>query len=99
MEAILDLQQITAFAKTNLTAIILAVVAAALVAALILKVAGRKHPKKLSETERRFRNVFAMMTEDRRESLISYYARKHNCGREQAMKRAVEDRARDEGRW
>jgi hypothetical protein len=78
--------------------IVIAVLAAAVIAGLIL-VSVRKRPKKHSANERRFRNVFAMMTEDRRQSLISYYARKHECGREEAMQRAVEDRARDEGRW
>jgi len=52
-----------------------------------------------SDIERRFRNVFAMMGEDRRQGIIDYYSYKHDCGREEAMKLAMEDRARDEGRW
>lgn len=52
-----------------------------------------------SPTERQFRNVFAMMTEDRREDLIRYHRQKHECGREEAMRRAMEDRSRDESRW
>ncbi|RVD68613.1 hypothetical protein EN751_30450 [Mesorhizobium sp. M4A.F.Ca.ET.029.04.2.1] len=79
--------------------LIIAVFAAALLAGSITVALRRKRPKKLSANERRFRNVFAMMTEDRRQSLVSYYARKYECGRDEAMQRAVEDRARDEGRW
>lgn len=52
-----------------------------------------------SELERRFRNVFSMMTEDRRQALIDHYSYKNDCGREEAMKRAIDDRNRDDGRW
>jgi hypothetical protein len=40
-----------------------------------------------------------MMGEDRRQSLITYYAQKHECSREEAMRYAVEERAIDEDRW
>ena len=97
----MDIQHFIAFARGNVTTIVLAVVAAGVAACLIATVAGRKpnRPRKLSSNELRFRNVFAMMSEERRQSLISYYARKHECSREEAMLRAVEDRSRDEGRW
>ncbi len=52
-----------------------------------------------SEIERGFRNAFAIMTDDRRESIIEYYATKHGCTRAEAMRRAVEERRRDEDRW
>ncbi|WJI40296.1 MULTISPECIES: hypothetical protein [Mesorhizobium] len=95
----MDIKHIVAFAMGNMPAIGIAVVAMAVVAAVFLLITGRKRPKAMSPNERRFRNVFAMMTEERRQSLISYYSRKHGCGREEAMQRAVDDRARDEGRW
>ncbi|MER9032427.1 hypothetical protein [Mesorhizobium sp. M0674] len=95
----MDTKHIIAFAEVNMTAIGLTVVAVAVVAIVILMIARRRRPKAMSPNERRFRNVFAMMTEDRLQSLISYYSRKHACGREEAMQRAVDDRARDEGRW
>lgn len=94
----MDVRDIVTFAQSNMT-IGLAGVAAAVLAALCLAVSLRKRSKILSANEQRFRNVFAMMTEYRQQSLISYYSRKHGCGREEAMQRAVEDRARDEGRW
>jgi hypothetical protein len=88
--------------------IILAVAAVVIVAWLLLTVYGAR-PKRpdaggrqltpMSADERRFRNVFAMMGEDRRQSLITYYAQKHECSREEAMRYAVEERAIDEDRW
>jgi hypothetical protein len=39
------------------------------------------------------------MTDERREALIAYYMQKHKCGRGEAMKIAVDDRASDETRW
>jgi len=52
-----------------------------------------------SEIERRFRNVFAMMPEAQRQSIIDHYSYKNDCGREEAMKLAMEDLARDSERW
>lgn len=52
-----------------------------------------------SDIERRFQNVFAMLPKDRRQAIIDHYSYKNDCGREEAMKLAMEDRARDEGRW
>lgn len=49
--------------------------------------------------ERQFRNVFAIMDEGRRQSLIRYYMEKFECNRENAMRRAVEERQRDANRW
>ncbi|WFS23919.1 hypothetical protein [Rhizobium rhododendri] len=51
------------------------------------------------DIERRFRAVFSVMTEDRRQSLIRYYMEKHECDRQAAMRFAVDDRARDADRW
>lgn len=94
----MDMQQIIALADANMGIIISVLVAIAVLAALF-SLRRTKRSKSRSDDELRFRNVFAMMTEDRRQSLISYYAKKHQCGRDEAMRRAVEDRARDEGRW
>lgn len=63
------------------------------------KNAEQRAASEMSPVELRFRNVFAMITEERRQALIDYNARKYGCGREEAMMHAVEDRARDEGRW
>lgn len=49
--------------------------------------------------ERRFRNVFAVMTEGRRQSLIRSYMDKHGCDRTTAMRYAVEDHEADTMRW
>ncbi|MFC0804801.1 hypothetical protein ACFHWW_04840 [Ensifer sp. P24N7] len=63
-----------------------------------LIVRGRLSNKK-SAAERQFRNVYAIMDEGRRQSLIRYYMEKYECGREDAMRRAVEERQRDANRW
>ncbi|WFU51724.1 hypothetical protein [Sinorhizobium terangae] len=55
--------------------------------------------KKKSAAERQFRNVYSIMDEGRRQSLIRYYMEKYECGREDAMRRAVEERQRDAKRW
>jgi len=52
-----------------------------------------------SPTERQFRNVFAMMDEGRRQSLVRYHMEKHECDREEAMRRAMDERRRDADRW
>lgn len=100
----MELEQILATVRGNMGTVMLAVVALVVLAALFMTISGvrLKRPGTaplLSADELRFRNVFAMMSEDRRQSLISYYSHKHECGREEAMRRAIEDRARDEGRW
>ncbi|MDK1376782.1 MULTISPECIES: hypothetical protein [unclassified Sinorhizobium] len=64
------------------------------------KLLGRgRQAKAKSGTERQFRNVFAIMDEGRRQSLIRYYMEKYECGREEAMRRAVEERQREANRW
>jgi hypothetical protein len=55
--------------------------------------------KSSADSERQFRNVFAIMDETRRQSLIRFYMEKHECSREEAMRRAVDDRERETGRW
>jgi hypothetical protein len=47
--------------------------------------------------EKAFRAAFCMLPQGRRDDLIHYYQRKHNCSRTEAMRRAIEDRARDNG--
>ncbi|MGB3387277.1 MAG: hypothetical protein WBA88_04775 [Pseudaminobacter sp.] len=53
----------------------------------------------ISTTELCFRNVFAMMGEERQEDLIASYAKKYHCGRQEAMRRALEQRDRDARSW
>ncbi|WEX90097.1 hypothetical protein PZN02_005451 [Sinorhizobium garamanticum] len=66
----------------------------------LAQLVGRGRPSKdKSVTERQFGNVFSIMDEGRRQSLIRYYMEKHECGREEAMHRAVDERARDSNRW
>ncbi|MCA1403685.1 hypothetical protein I6F26_03585 [Ensifer sp. IC3342] len=66
----------------------------------VSKLIGARRPiEAKSAVERQFRNVFAIMSEDRRQSLIRYYMEKYECGREEAMRRAVEDRQREANRW
>ena len=60
---------------------------------------GARFGKRTSEAESRFRNVFAFISEERRQALIDFYMHKHGCSREEAMVIAVEDRASDENRW
>ncbi|WP_244598845.1 hypothetical protein [Rhizobium tubonense] len=52
-----------------------------------------------SENERRFRSVFSIMDEARRQSLIKYYADKFGCNADQAMMHAVQEWKRDANRW
>lgn len=52
-----------------------------------------------SENERRFRAVFAIMSEAQRLDLVDFHMQKLGCTREQAMRYAVEDRERDSNRW
>jgi hypothetical protein len=73
-------------------------VAAAVMLIGILRL-GRKSPRGYSETELRFRNVFAIMSEDQRRSLIDHYAKKHGCNREAAMRHALDDRDREARSW
>jgi|GEM_PF-6986025 len=53
----------------------------------------------LSAIDSHFRNVFAIMDESRRQSLVSYYMQKYECGREDAMHDAIDDRERDQRRY
>ena len=60
----------------------------------ILRVSGSNEPGSNSS---RFNAVFSMLSETRKDGLIAFYQRKHNCSRAEAMERAIEDRARDNG--
>ncbi|PZX47931.1 hypothetical protein LY56_00078 [Roseinatronobacter thiooxidans] len=48
-------------------------------------------------TEQAFRAAFCMLPQGRKNDLILYYQRKHSCSRKEAMQRAIEDRARENG--
>jgi len=50
-----------------------------------------------SNVEARFHTAFHMLSQNRKDGLITFYERRHNCSREEAMQRAVEDKARDNG--
>lgn len=83
---------------------IMSLLAGALVGLLayftVSKLIGARRPAKATSTvERQFRNVYAIMDEGRRQSLIRYYMEKYKCGCNDAMRRAVEDRQRDTNRW
>lgn len=83
-----------------LAGILVALLAYFVVSALI----GGPRPAKAkskgkSEAGRQFRNVFAIVDEGRRGSIIRYHMEKYECGREEAMRQAVEDRQRDANRW
>jgi len=75
-----------------------AVVVGSLVYWLLSKRFGSGQPE-ISGVELQFRNVFAIMDEDRRLSLIRFYMDKHGCGREEAMRHAVDHWRRDARRW
>ena len=51
----------------------------------------------MSATERRFRTVFSTLPDGRRNALVLHYQRRHSCSRAEAMQRAMDDRARDNG--
>lgn len=53
----------------------------------------------ISATEAQFRNVCAIMTDERREEIIRYYSQKHECDRQAAMRHAIDDRTKDANRW
>ncbi|MDK1376772.1 MULTISPECIES: hypothetical protein [unclassified Sinorhizobium] len=56
---------------------------------------GAGRPTRARTTaERQFRNVYSIMDEGRRQSLIRYYMEKYECGRDEVMRRAVEERSR-----
>lgn len=52
-----------------------------------------------SAIDRHFRNVFAIMDEPRRQALVRYYMQKYECGRDDAMRHAIDDRERDQRRY
>jgi hypothetical protein len=54
--------------------------------------------RKNSAIEQTFRAVF-FTAADRGEGLIEYYMNRYECGRTEAMKRAIEERERDERRY
>jgi hypothetical protein len=99
----MGLDEIIALGRDHLVTIILAVVAIAFLAALAFTVSGKRRwrpwRRPMSATERRFRNVFAIMEVGRREALIAHYAKKHRCGREAAMQHALDHRDQEARSW
>lgn len=78
------------------------VIAAWIAANIVHSIRRMRHippPNEVPDIEREFRNVFAMMTADRRQSLIRYHMEKYECGRDAAMRIAIDDRERDIQRW
>lgn len=53
----------------------------------------------VSEEERHFRAIYALMTKAQRQSLIDHHMRRLRCTRKQAMRYAVEDWEGDKRRW
>jgi hypothetical protein len=51
------------------------------------------------ELRRRFNNVYAMTTPDRRRSIIEFYRKRDGGSRWRAMATAVSENTRDRGRW
>jgi hypothetical protein len=96
--------EVIEFAKANVAAVAVAIGVALVLIAFAKNAIGRKIGLPLSsgspsQDELRFRNVFGLMTDERREALITYYVEKYKCGRREAMRIAVDDRASDETRW
>lgn len=58
---------------------------------------GSLSDSRFNETERLFHTTFHMLPGPRKLGLIDYYQRRHKCSRTDAMQRAIEDRARDNG--
>lgn len=100
----MGLDEIIEFANANVAAIAVVVGGAIVLVALAKSMTSREAglplaPGSSLQDELRFRNVFGLMTDERREALITYYMQKHKCSRREAMKIAVDDRASDETRW
>lgn len=89
--------------EENIVTAALAAVAFVTLFLLALAVSGRKISRiwrrPLSATELRFRNVFAMVGDKRREELIAGAARKYRCSRNEAMKHLLDQRDRDARSW
>lgn len=99
----MSLHDVIALLHDNMATTVLAAVAVMFLILLALAVNGvrLRNPlrRTISSTELRFRNVFAMMSDDRRQSLIDSYSHKYHCGRAEAMRHALEQRDRDVRSW
>ena len=99
----MSLHEITALLRDNLAWIPLATVATIFGCMLACAINGVRFPNPLrrtmSSTERRFRNVFAMMSEERRQAMVDRYANKYRCGGEDAMWHVLDERDRDVRSW
>lgn len=52
-----------------------------------------------AQIRRRFNNVFAMMSADRRRELVEYYKRSHSCDITTAMQMAIDDLRNEKERY
>ena len=52
-----------------------------------------------AQIRRRFNNVFAMMSADRRQKLVEYYQRSHGCDITTAMQMAIDDLRNEQERY
>lgn len=89
--------------RANGVTVFLAFAALVILSFLALAVSGinfrQSWRQRMSATELRFRNVFAMMGESKREDLIAHHARRHQCNRQEAMQYALEERDRYSRSW
>jgi len=99
----MSIEGILTLIRANGVTVFLAFAAVVILSFLALAISGVniRHPwrRPMSATERRFRNVFAMMGESRRKELIAINVKKYRCSREAAMKHALEQRDRNARSW
>lgn len=67
--------------------------------ALWLQRRGSVWKRRETHIEKEFRNVFALITPDRREALIQHYMQRHGVNRMKAMALAVDARQAEEERF
>lgn len=77
---------------------LIAIVAATLAFARPRNFVLNKIPER-PEVRRRFNNVYAMSTQDRREAIIRFYMNRDSATREQAMLAAIAENGSDRARW
>ena len=75
-----------------MTAIVLVTVGFPTAAAVLIGIAVWRSIKAKLATEREFRNVFAMMSKERQEALITGWMNRKGCTRPEAMRHAIEER-------
>ena len=77
-----------------MTTVLLVTVGLPTAAAVLIGVAVWRSFKAKAAIEREFRNVFAMMSEERQEALLTGWMDRKGCTRPEAMRHAVEERRR-----